>query len=114
MATLSLTKLAVAAGSLALSLPLSMGAGLASASPDLTPFVNTTCNYGQVNRALHAENPAAAGEFDAAPNVQGMLQMFLSSPPAKRQQLATMISGMPEAQQYIGTITSVAGSCNNY
>lgn len=112
MATLSLTRLAVAAGSLALS--LSAGAGFASASPDLGPIINTTCSYSQVTRALNAENPAAAAEFNAAPNAQQMLQVFLSSPPAKRQQMANMIQGMPEAQQYVGTISQVAGSCNNY
>lgn len=112
MASLSLTKFAVAAGSLALS--LSAGAGFAAASPDLGPIINTTCNYTQVHQALVAENPAAAAEFDANPQAQGMVQMFLNSSPAKRQQLATMVQGMPEAQQYVGTITSVAGSCNNY
>lgn len=112
MAALSLTKIAVAAGSLALS--LSAGAGFASATPDLGPIINTTCNYSQVNAALRAENPAAADEFASAPDAQNMLRVFLSSPPAKRQQLVNMIQGMPEAQQYIGTITQVAGSCNNY
>ena len=112
MASLSLTRLAVAAGSLALA--LSAGTGLASASPDLGPIINTTCTYSQVDRAMRAENPAVAAEFDASQNAQGMLQMFLNAPPAKRQQYATMIQSMPEAQQYIGTISSVAGSCNNY
>jgi len=112
MASLSLTRFAVAAGSLALS--LSAGAGFASASPDLGPIINTTCSYSQVHQALVAENPSAAAEFDANPQAQGMVQMFLNSPPAKRQQLATMVQGMPEAQQYVGTITSVASSCNNY
>ena len=112
MATLSLTRLAVAAGSLALS--LSAGAGFAAAAPDLGPIINTTCTYTQVHQALVAENPAAASEFDANPQAMGMVQMFLNSPPAKRQQLATMVQNMPEAQQYIGTITSIAGSCNNY
>lgn len=112
MASLSLTRFAVAAGGAALA--LSAGAGFASASPDLGPIINTTCNYSQVHAALNAENPAAAAEFDANPNAAGMLQMFLNAPPAKRQQLATMVQGMPEAQQYVGTITQVAGSCNNY
>ena len=112
MASLSLTRFAVAAGSAALA--LSAGAGFASASPDLGPIINTTCTYSQVRAALNAEHPAEAAEFDANSNAQGMLQMFLNSPPAKRQQYATMIQGMPEAQQYVGTISSVAGSCNNY
>lgn len=112
MASLSLTRLAVAAGSLAL--PLSAGAGFASASPDLGPIINTTCSYSQVHAALVAENPAAAAEFDASPNGPGMLQMFLNSPPTKRQQLAGFVQNSPEAQQYVGTIVQVANTCNNY
>lgn len=112
MASLSLTRIAVAAGSLALS--LSAGAGLAAADPDLGPIINTTCNYSQVNAALNAENPAAAAEFNASPMAQTWLRSFLSSPPDKRQRIATQIQAMPEAQQYIGTITSIANSCNNY
>ncbi|ORV42867.1 hypothetical protein AWC02_16240 [Mycolicibacter engbaekii] len=112
MASLSLTRITVAAGSLALA--FCAGSGIASASPDLGPIINTTCTYSQVHAALAAENPAAAAEFDASPNGQGMLQMFLNAPPAKRQQLANMVQGMPEAQQYVGTIVQVANSCNNY
>lgn len=112
MASLSLSRFAVAAGGTAVV--LSAGAGIASAVPDLGPIINTTCTYSQVHAALNAQNPAAAADFDANPNAQGMLQMFLNAPPAKRQQLATMVQGMPEAQQYVGTITQVANSCNNY
>ncbi|MGV0624811.1 hemophore-related protein [Mycolicibacter minnesotensis] len=112
MASLSLTGFAVAAGGAALV--LSAGAGVAAAYPDLGPIINTTCTYSQVHAALNAENPAAAAEFDANQQAQGMLQMFLSASPAKRQQLATMIQGMPEAQQYIGTIAQVANTCSNY
>ncbi|MGA8125027.1 MAG: hemophore-related protein, partial [Mycobacterium sp.] len=43
MATLSLTRLAVAVCGLALS--LTAGAGVASADPDLGPAINTTCSY---------------------------------------------------------------------
>lgn len=112
MASLSLTRLAVAASSLALS--LSAGAGLASANPDLGPIINTTCNYSQVNAALNAENPAAAADFNASPIAQSWLRSFLSSPPDKRQRIANQIQAMPEAQAYLGTMTSVAGSCSNY
>lgn len=112
MVTTSLTRLSLAVSGLALS--LAAGAGIASAAPDLGPIVNTPCSYRQVTAALNAEHPAEAAEFNANSNAQGMLQMFLNSPPQKRQQLAAMVEGMPEAQQYIGTITEVAGSCANY
>lgn len=112
MASLSLKGLAVAAGSLALS--LSAGAGFASADPDFGPIINTTCSYSQVSAALNAENPAAAADFNASPLAQTWLRSFLSSPPDKRQRIANQVQAMPEAQQYFGTITSIAGSCNNY
>ena len=112
MAPLSLTRFAVAAGSLALS--LSAGVGIAAASPDLGPIVNTTCNYGQVMAALNAQDPAAAADFNASPVAQSFLRSFLSSPPDKRQRLAAQVQAMPEAQQYIGTITQVAGTCSGY
>lgn len=110
MVITSLTRLALAVGGLGLSL----GAGIASAAPDLGPIVNTTCNYSQVIAALNAENPAAAANFNSSPMVQGFLQSFLASPPDKRQRMAMQVQAMPEAQQYMGTINQVAGSCNNF
>lgn len=112
MATLSLTRLAVAAGSLALS--FTAAAGTASAAPDLGPIVNTTCTYPQVMAALNAQDPAAAADLRQSPGAQFFLRSFLNSPPDQRQQQALKVQGMPEAQQYIPTIVSVAGSCNNY
>ncbi|MBV9352770.1 MAG: hemophore-related protein [Mycobacterium sp.] len=108
MATLPLTKWAVAVGGLALS--LSAGAGAASADP----IIDTTCNYGQVMAALNANDPAAAAEFNSSPTAQSMLRRFLASPPAQRQQMAQQLQGIPAAQQYLGTIQAVAGTCNNY
>jgi hypothetical protein len=61
MIKLSLTRLAVAVGDLALS--LTAGAGVASADPDLGPIV-TTCSAEQINAALNAANP----EFGAYVN----------------------------------------------
>jgi hemophore-related protein len=110
MATLSLTKLAVAVGGLALS--LSAGAGAASADPD--PIINTTCNYSQVVSALNAQNPAAAAQLNSSPFAQSYLRRFLATPPAQRQQMAQQVQGIPEAQQYFGTIQQVANTCNNY
>ena len=112
MTTLSLTKLAAAAGGVALA--LTAGAGVAVAAPDLSSIVNTTCNYSQVVAALNAQDPAAAAEFAAAPDAQFMLQRFLASTPEKRQRMAENVSAMPGAQQYVNTIVGVANSCNNY
>ncbi|KLO28557.1 hypothetical protein ABW16_12830 [Mycolicibacter heraklionensis] len=112
MASLSLTRFAVAAGSAAVA--LSAGAGFAAAAPDLDSVINTTCTYSQVTAALNAENPAAAAKLNANPMVGSILQSFLSSTPAQRQEQAAQLRTMPAAQQYMDTITSVAGSCNNY
>ncbi len=108
----SLTRLSTAVGGLTLA--LTAGAGVAAAAPDLGPIINTTCSYNQVISALNAENPGAAADLNTSPAAQSMLRNFLRAGPEKRQEIATWIEGMPEAQQYVGTIVSVAGSCNNY
>ena len=62
MIKLSLTRLAVAVGGLAVS--LAAGAGVASATPDLGPAVNTTCSYPQLVSALNAQGPEAIAMFN--------------------------------------------------
>src|SRR5579875_4218140 len=111
MVTLSLTRLAAAVGGAALA--LSAGTGLASAQPD-DPAVNTTCSYPQVVSALNAQDPAAAAQFNSSPMAQSALRRFLAAPPAQRQQMIQQLQGVPEAQQYLGTIAQVATTCNNY
>ncbi len=71
MIKLSLTRLAAAVGGLAVA--FAAGAGVASATPDLGPAVNTTCSYPQLVSALNAQGPevcrgvqpiaSAAGRF---------------------------------------------------
>jgi hemophore-related protein len=112
MVKLSLTKLAVAVGGLALS--LTAGAGVASAAPDLGPAINTTCSYQQVVSALNAQDPSAAAQFNASPLAQSYLRQFLASPPAQRQQLAQQALAVPGAQQQVGLVMQLASSCNNY
>ena len=112
MIKLSLTRLAVAVGGLALS--LTVGAGIASADPDLGPIVNTTCSYPQVMAALNAQDPAAAAQFNASPMAQSALRQFLASPPSRRMAMAQQIASSPGAQQNFGLIQQVAATCNNY
>lgn len=112
MVTPSLTRLAVAVGSMALS--LTAGGGVASASPDLGPAINTTCSYSQVVSALNAQDPAAAAQFNASPMAQGYLRQFLAAPPAQRQQLAQQALAVPGAGQQVGLVLSLASTCNNY
>jgi hemophore-related protein len=112
MVTLSLTRLAAAIGGLALS--VSAAAGIASADPDLSQFVNTTCNYSQVMAALDAQSPTYAEQLRASPMAQNWLRSFLASPPAQRQQMAQQVAAMPSAQQYLGVAAQATTTCNNY
>lgn len=108
MVRFSLSRSAVAVGGLALS--LAGGAGIASADP----IVDTTCSYPQVVSALNAQDPAAAAQFNSSPVAQHYLKKFLASSPDQRLQMEQQIQGIPEAQQYFGTIQQVASTCNNY
>ncbi|MBU8810489.1 hemophore-related protein [Mycolicibacterium goodii] len=111
--TLSRTKLAIAAaGFAAAALPFSVG--VASAQPDFTAVVNTTCSYEQVMAALNAQQPDLASQFNTSPMAQGMLRNFLASSPAERQQTVNQLQANPMAQQYFGTISSIAASCSKY
>ncbi|MGF2943906.1 hemophore-related protein [Mycobacterium sp. Lab-001] len=109
---LSLAKVAAAAGGVALV--FAAGSGVASAEPDMSPIINTTCNYGQVMAALNATSPGAAAQLSASPIATNYLRQFLASPPQQRQAMAAQVQAMPQAAQYFGVIESVASSCNNY
>jgi hemophore-related protein len=112
MVKLSLTKLAAAAGGVALA--LTAGAGIASADPGMDSIINTTCSYGQVMAALNAQSPASAAQLNASPIAQSYLRQFLASPPPQRAAMAAQIQAMPQAAPYFGVVQSVAGTCNNY
>ena len=112
MATLSLTRLAVAVGGLALS--LTAGAGVASADPDLGPIVNTTCTYPQVMAALNAQNPTFAQYINSSPESQSGVRQFLAAPHDQRMQMAQQMESTPGNQQYFGVIQQVFNTCNNY
>ena len=112
MIKLSSTRAAVAVAGLALA--STIGAGVASADPDLGPIVNTTCNYSQVMAALNAQDPAAAAQFNASPFAQSALRQFLAAPPSRRMSMAKQAQSSPGAQQYFGLVQSVAASCNNF
>ena len=112
MIKLSLSRLALAVGGLALS--LTAGAGVASADPALDPIVNTTCSYMQVMSALNAQNPVAAEQFSAYPANESFLRQFLASPPDQRLQTAQLMQSTPGAQQNFGLIQQVFNTCNNF
>jgi hemophore-related protein len=117
MVTASLTGLATAVTGLALS--LTAWGSVASADPDLSPIVNTTCSYSQVVSALNAQTPAAAAQLNGSPSAQAALRGFLDSSPDQRQQILQELEGRyPQSQQYIplyaGFAVQVASTCNNY
>lgn len=112
MIGLSLTRLAAAAGGLALS--LAAGAGIASAAPDLGPAVNTTCTYPQLVSALYAQNAATGAAFDQAPSLKAGLQQFLAAGPQQRQAIAQQVASAPEVQPYLGDIQGAFATCNNF
>jgi hemophore-related protein len=106
MMTLSLSKLAAAIGGAAVA--LSAAAGVASADP-MDAAINTTCTYPQVMAALNATDPASAARFNSSQMAQNMLNTFLNSGPAERQQ---QLQSLPP--KYAGIVERVAAVCNNY
>jgi hemophore-related protein len=64
--------------------------------------------------ALNAQDPAAAAEFNSSPTAAGILQNFLGSSIEERQVTAQRLSAIPAAQQYLGLMQQVAGSCNGF
>jgi hemophore-related protein len=105
-------RLVVAVGGLALS--LTTGAGVASADPDYSPLIYTTCTYPQAVAALNALSPGAAQQFYAYPAAQSWLGTFLASPVDQRQRLIQIARNIPALQQYTQLGMSIASTCNNY
>ena len=116
MGTLSSASLLAAVGALA-SL-VTPGAGVASADPDLSPVVNTTCSYSQVVSALNAESPPTAAALSASPSAQAVLRGFLASSPDQRQQIIDELKSKPESQPYFWPyawgVLLVANTCNSF
>lgn len=91
-----------------------VGAGVASAAPDLGPLVNTTCSYPQVVAALSAQSPDAANEFNAQPIAQSTLSSFIASPVDQREQIAQQVLATPMGPQFPLDVQQVASTCSNY
>jgi hemophore-related protein len=112
MVKLSPTKLVVAFGGLGLSLTTAVG--VASADPDVSPLINTTCSYPQVVAALNAQSPDLANQLNASPMAQSSLQRFLASPPDSRQQTVQQLQNTRWGRQYASALLQIANTCNNY
>ena len=105
---------ALAAGVGCLALSLSAGVGVASATPDIGPMVNTTCTYDQAMRAVHAENPMAAQYLDQSPPNLQFLQTFMASSPDERVNLLKAIQNNPGANQAFPIFKQMMTDCKNY
>lgn len=112
MFRLSLTRLVVGLGGLALS--LTAGAGIANAGPNLDSAINTTCTYPQLVSALDAQDPQVRMAFDQSPILQRGLREFIADPPAKRAKTAQDVANAPMFQPYLGTIEQAFNTCNNF
>lgn len=112
MTKLWLTRFTVAVGGLALS--LTAGAGIASATPDLGPAVNTTCTYDQLVAALNAEDPTVAAFFNSDPEMQDGLRQFLAGSPSQRRQTAQEIASNPDSAPYLDSLQRTFATCHNY
>jgi hemophore-related protein len=97
-------------GVCALALAWTTGAGIASAQPDLTAFINTTCTYSQAQAAINALSPDGGAEFAASPMTQTWMHAFLDSPVEQRRQLLQV----PEVQPYTDIVAGIGNTCQNY
>jgi hemophore-related protein len=88
------------------------GAGVASAEPDLTPLINTTCTYSQAAAALNAASPDGGAEYAASPERQTWLHAFLDSGVEQRRQLIQQQA--PAVNQYATYLLAMANTCKNY
>ncbi len=108
----SSARLAAAVCGLALS--LTAGVGVASAEPDITPAVNSTCSYKQVVAALNAQFPDAAAQFNASPEAQAWLHDLVDAPRPQRRQMLLDMANRPEAAPFHGIVVPLANTCHNY
>ncbi|MBY0289043.1 MAG: hemophore-related protein [Mycobacteriaceae bacterium] len=111
MMKMTLSKLAIGVGGLALT--LTAGAGIASAQPNLDSAVNTTCGYGQLQAAANAADPSLAARLNE-PMLQSAVQQFLAAPRGQRQLMAQQIASMPANQPYLGFYQQIFDTCQNF
>ena len=93
---------------------LTIGVGLASAGPDLSRIVNTTCTYPQAMEALYDQSPEAAEQLEAYPVSFGYIESFFNSPVPQRQQMIQQAQALPATQEYLGLMLQIANTCHNY
>lgn len=95
-------------------LMVTAGIGVASADPDVSSMVNTTCSYEQAMAAVHAENPMAAQYLDQSPPNLQFLRVFLSSSRDQRVSLLNQIKNNVGADQALPVFQQMMTSCTKY
>jgi hemophore-related protein len=106
------TRMMVGAGT-ALVAVMASGA-VATAQPDPSPIMYSTCNYGQVIAALNALDPGAAAQLQANPIGVGYLHQLIAAGPQQRKQMITQAYNTPGAAGYADLVLNVANTCNNF
>jgi hemophore-related protein len=73
------------------------GVGASAAGPLDSPLVNSTCNFGQIDRALRAQRPDLAARLDAHPQHKAMLQQLYDQPvPQRKAQIQRYMQQHPD------------------
>jgi hemophore-related protein len=101
-------------GTAGLLMSLMASSGIASAEPDPSAIVNSTCSYPQVIAALRAQSPAVADQVSSDPIANMWLQQLVAAPPDQRRQMIDQAQNWPAVQQDMPLIFQVANTCNNY
>ena len=102
------------AASSGLAMALTTGAGIASAQPDTSVIVNSTCTYPQVMAALNDQSPDLANQLSKTPAATGWLKSLIAAGPEQRRVMVAQAQAMPGVGQYTPVIMQVANTCNNY
>ena len=104
------TRLIAVAGGLALS--MIAGTGIASADPDITPLLNSTCTYDQVVEAMNQTEPELAATILNNPLAVGFLHNLINAGPEQRRSMYEQA----EARYPVNApkILTLASTCQNY
>lgn len=105
-----MTNIIAAAGGLALSLTAAVGT--ASAEPDLTPLLTSTCTYDQVVAAMNQTEPELAATILPNPLAVGFLKSLINAGPEQRQSMYEQA----EARYPVNApkILALASTCQNF
>ena len=96
------------------ALCLIAGSPIASADPDTTAIVNSTCTYPQVMDALRAQSPDVADQVSASGLATGWLQGLVNAPPAERPAMIQQAQAFQIVRDNTPLINQVAYTCKNF